>query len=606
MTAQKPRRRWLKRILIGFVLLIALLVLNVLFPNILIAPIAKGQIESGMSGALTLQARIRGLSLDFFGRNEVTGLELRQDEQSLDDAPPISCETLAIGVNALGLTADTVEISTIEVKGLRVESELDSTGLSVTRMFGSRSPEPKEPAAEPQPEPAPAEPPAEETSVEPVVGGVALERVRIEDVAVVINTRTLRAPVDAPDKPVWVPEKLEVRGFYLRIDKVLVSRKGELLASFPWALGASFYYNDRLLGEIALKGKVAALENNTVLASIDAQLSGLDLNPYFDLRGSGTMSAETRVPLNEVLKTTATLALRVPEVVVSGISSSGLEASLDLNEERLVTALEVGDLKGGSFALNGQIAHGEDDLPWSGNFEMRDLPVTKDWFVWLEHLNPVFAFATVPEDVTGKFSLSLNVNSRGDDLDKQLAALDASGSIRSRELGVQSPIFAGLGALLKEDSWNPMTFTDFSESFTIRKGQVTTSDIPLVRGRSRIVLSGTTSLESELDYGLKLEAIDGRDLSALNLGKRLIKVTGSVSDPQLKTPSSLSELLGGTIEDLLRNPQGLGETLQGIFGDDEDDGDGESTDPQEKADEVQEKIDEALRRFGGGLFPRRE
>ncbi len=600
---EKPKRRWLKRLGWAFLALILLVVLNLIFPNLLIAPIARGQIESGISSAMTCQASIGSLSLDFFGLNTVGDLRLHHEGQASDEQAPVYLEHVAVGVQPMALTSDTVEITEIQVRGLHVESQLDSTGLSVMQLFGSREAPAPEPKDTPQPEPA-AEPTAETApdaapEAAPAYGGINLEKLRIDDVNVTLYSQAMVAEKDDPTKLRQVAETLGVRGFRFHLDKVKVSGKGQLLRTVPWTMGCSFWYGSKLLGELSLSGEVANLKGNTVRASVQAELKKLDLSPYLDLQGSGTMQITAQVPMDELLLSTLEMAISIPELTISGMRSSGLSLSARADKQLAKLEAAVQDLKGGRFSLDGEINYGQDGVPWSGHIAMDDLPVMPDWFRALEHVSPIIALASLPKDIQGKLSGNVNLSSSGATFEQHLNQVEASGSVHSKDLTVRSPIFAALGALLKEDSWDPMRFIDFNQSFSIRSGYVMASDIPLVNGRTQVVLSGKTSLKSELDYSLKVAAIDGRDLSALNLGSNLIRIKGSVDGPELAAPSSIGEALGGTLENLLNNPEGLGETLEGLFG-----GDKDKEKPDENQEQLKEELDNALKRFGGGFFRR--
>ncbi|MDE6778784.1 MAG: AsmA family protein, partial [Alistipes sp.] len=171
------------------------------------------------------------------------------------------------------------------------------------------------------------------------------------------------------------------------------------------------------------------------------------------------------------------------------------------------------------------------------------------------------------EKTGGDYSMSLDMSTRmSPDLTPDLMSLNAKGEISSQNIRLQNvEAFDKLADALKNDKLRSIEARDVKISFTVADGRVTTRPFDLRMGGVDLNLSGSTGLDSTIDYTGKVSlpaSATGGVLSNVAL-----KIGGTFSSPTVSVDlkAAAAEAVTNVVNDQLKKLTGsenLGEEFE--------------------------------------------
>ncbi len=133
----------------------------------------------------------------------------------------------------------------------------------------------------------------------------------------------------------------------------------------------------------------------------------------------------------------------------------------------------------------------------------------------------------------GDYSLSLDLKTALDgNLSPDLQSVDASGELRSANIRLQNiEAFDALARVLGNDAFRRIEARDVAIRFAIRNGRVATQPFDLKLGAATLNLSGSTGLDSTIDYTARVSLPGGGSAMPETLD---LKIGGTFSDPEVR------------------------------------------------------------------------
>lgn len=133
----------------------------------------------------------------------------------------------------------------------------------------------------------------------------------------------------------------------------------------------------------------------------------------------------------------------------------------------------------------------------------------------------------------GDYSMSLDLHAALDEtMSPDLQTVEATGELSSANIRLQNlEVLNALSAALKSDKLSALDARDVTVRFAIHEGRLTTQPFDLKMGSTRMTLSGSTGLDSTIDYTATVELPDGaagRLLSTVDVG-----IGGTFTSPKI-------------------------------------------------------------------------
>jgi len=282
------------------------------------------------------------------------------------------------------------------------------------------------------------------------------------------------------------------------------------------------------------------LRDRTLGGRLDIRSSLLDLNELTG--GASTAPAESEaaaapadtaavhapvVPLNLDLALTASLdKILFQRMVLTGFSGSLAVAKGAVTLNRVKTGLFGGQASAsGSYSTAADAEHPE--LKLKAEIADASFATTFDQLDVVRRMVPLF------EKTGGDYSLSLDLATRlTPTMDPDYATLQADGTIRSKNIRVQNiAAFDRLAEALKNDNLRRIEAKDVAIRFAIRDGRIATQPFDLKMGGIALTLSGTTGLDSTIDYTAKVKLPEGAAGGVLKTVD--VRIGGTFASPQL-------------------------------------------------------------------------
>jgi hypothetical protein len=148
-------------------------------------------------------------------------------------------------------------------------------------------------------------------------------------------------------------------------------------------------------------------------------------------------------------------------------------------------------------------------------------------------------YAPIAGLATGNFSTDFKLNGElGQDMMPNLATVNGAGLFKIAEAAItQSKLVSGLTSLTKLDDSDNVTMKDVLMSATIKDGKLSVKPFDVKFGNYKTTVSGSTALNGNLDYALKMNVPAGK------LGTQFQSLTGN-QNPSSEVPLNIG--LGGT------------------------------------------------------------
>ncbi|MDE5637568.1 MAG: AsmA family protein, partial [Alistipes sp.] len=279
------------------------------------------------------------------------------------------------------------------------------------------------------------------------------------------------------------------------------------LSELGVALGASdLAAHGRLTNYLAY-----ALRGETLKGSLTVTSSLLDLNEIMGVVPAGDDSA-AQEPASESAESAEPVSLAVPK---------NLDLSLSTTLGRvLFQKMEISDFVGSLRVRNGILSVDRLSMGiFGGSFSSQnavydtsnpDVPTLRlscalknaSFSQTFRQLDMIKNIVPLFEKTGGDYSMSLDMSTRmSPDLTPDIMSLNAKGEISSQNIRLQNvEAFDKLADALKNDKLRTIEARDVKISFTVADGRVTTRPFDLRMGGVDLNLSGSTGLDSTIDY----------------------------------------------------------------------------------------------------------
>ncbi len=157
-----------------------------------------------------------------------------------------------------------------------------------------------------------------------------------------------------------------------------------------------------------------------------------------------------------------------------------------------------------------------------------------------DKLVTVQKLAPIMNSSTGSYSTSLSFNAKLlPTMSPDMSTVDASGKLTTKNLSTSPKVMEKVSNLLKKDDLKTLSLGRVNLSFSVEDGLLKVEPFDLKAGNVSATVSGTTSLEQELDYTMAL------DIPAGNIGSnQILEQIGAASGGKLQVPVSI----GGTVQ----------------------------------------------------------
>lgn len=335
-----------------------------------------------------------------------------------------------------------------------------------------------------------------------------------------------------------------------------VSPKALNLSEFNLKIGAS---------DLQAKGEVSnylpyVLRNETLQGRLSITSNLLDINELMGETESSEMEETTETTEAD---TTVLSAIEVPKNLNLALNANIKKVLFQkMIIENLTGNLTVADgtvqmkplsmnLFGGTITANGSYSTATSannpEVKFALNIKQASFERTFSELDMVQKLVPLFA------KTGGNYSVNFDLNTTLDkNMTPDLKLLTASGLLESANIDIQNlEVFEKLATLLKNDKLKTVNAKDISIPFSIEDGLIKTNPFDLNIGNINMNLSGTTSLDQEIDYTAKIKLPDG------SLGGYVQNVTahvgGTFTSPKisLDTKELVQDAIKQTITDKL-------------------------------------------------------
>jgi hypothetical protein len=241
------------------------------------------------------------------------------------------------------------------------------------------------------------------------------------------------------------------------------------------------------------------------------------------------------------------------EVLINKVILQGLEGRITIKDgEAILDNLKM-DAFDGKLDVSGSYSS-KDELKPTANlnlsFKNASFKTTFKQLDVIKRLAPLF------DKIGGTYSMQMNFSSLfNNNLEPIIPTLNATGKLTtSSDVSVQNvKTLSLLSSLLHDENLKNWQMKEaVVVKFTVKEGKVNTSPFDVKLGKTKLNLSGITSLDSKIDYIAKVTLPDNKYINAAN-----VKIGGTFSNPKLSLDGKniAENLIKNTIGDKL--PAGL-------------------------------------------------
>lgn len=241
------------------------------------------------------------------------------------------------------------------------------------------------------------------------------------------------------------------------------------------------------------------------------------------------------------------------EVLINKVILQGLEGRITIKDgEAILDNLKM-DAFDGKLDVSGSYSS-KDELKPTANlnlsFKNASYKTTFKQLDVIKRLAPLF------DKIGGTYSMQMNFSSLfNSNLEPIIPTLNATGKLTtSSDASVQNvKTLSLLSSLLHDENLKNWQMKEaVVVKFTVKEGKVNTSPFDVKLGKTKLNLSGITSLDSKIDYIAKVTLPDNKYINATN-----VKIGGTFSNPKLSLDGKniAENLIKNTIGDKL--PVGL-------------------------------------------------
>jgi cell division septum initiation protein DivIVA len=286
----------------------------------------------------------------------------------------------------------------------------------------------------------------------------------------------------------------------------------------------------------------------------DAPLSGtfnmtskkIDLNEFMGEESIASDDNETETPKEEAYE-----IIRVPEDIDFVIRMTVNEMLYEdmvlknvtgkaLVHKGVVTLDPLNmDFMEGKFTLKGNYDATEDIPKTSFDFKIKELPMPSAM-----ELSMVSAYLPIAKNIIGDLNTGLSINMQLDnEMMPILNSINGSGILKTNGLSYSSKALSQIDKFFNTADLTKISFDEPNLSFSIEDGKLIVKPVNVKLGSQKFKLSGSHSLEQELNYELqtKVKVSDMKlpaELSLLNLAGNSsidvkLLVTGTMDNPKI-------------------------------------------------------------------------
>lgn len=279
---------------------------------------------------------------------------------------------------------------------------------------------------------------------------------------------------------------------------------------------------DKLSGRLYVKSNL--LDLNALLAAVPASE---EERPAAAPSGEAAQLQAVAVPMN--LDLTFSTSLR--KILFGGMTVTNLEGGMRAANGTLsLDKLSMG-LFGGQATASGRYSTAVDparpQLALTLGLKQASFKTTFEELDLVRRIVPLFA------KTGGNYSMLLDLNAALDEtMSPDLQSVEATGELNSADIRLQNlEALNALATALKSDKLSAIDARDVTVRFAIHEGRLTTQPFELKMGTTRMTLSGSTGLDSTIDYTATVELPDGaagRLLSTVDVG-----IGGTFTSPKI-------------------------------------------------------------------------
>ncbi len=279
---------------------------------------------------------------------------------------------------------------------------------------------------------------------------------------------------------------------------------------------------DKLSGRLYVKSNL--LDLNALLAAVPASE---EEQPAAAASGEAAPLRAVAVPTN--LDLTCSTSLR--KILFGGMTVTNLEGGMRAANGTLsLDKLSMG-LFGGQATASGRYSTSDNparpQLALTLGLKQASFKTTFEELDMVRRIVPLFA------KTGGDYSMSLDLHAALDEtMSPDLQTVEATGELSSANIRLQNlEVLNALSAALKSDKLSALDARDVAVRFAIHEGRLTTQPFDLKMGSTRMTLSGSTGLDSTIDYTATVELPDGaagRLLSTVDVG-----IGGTFTSPKI-------------------------------------------------------------------------
>ncbi len=361
---------------------------------------------------------------------------------------------------------------------------------------------------------------------------------------------------------------------------------------FPDRLGiqsARYDFNSKQVTITSMKGKLGmsdftvdgnianywayVLKNGTLVGNIKMKSDQLDVT---QMMNGGTQSKDSTIHSDPYVipeRIDLTVQADVTKMLYNRMEIRNTSGKLAIKDQKLILDNLSMNLLKGKMVISG-IYGAKENSPADFNFKMDmkdfDLPTMYQSVGVIRHLLPIAG------NSKGTFYSGMSLSGKlGKNYAPDFSALNGSGqiSMKNTEL-VGSNMFAEIGKYFRKDLFTNVKVKDFTSNVTITNGALAISPFTTIIANQEVTVSGSQSLELDLNYQLKFR-VNKSDLSSdvtgfigvipgtENIEKYPIKIdiAGKIAKPEVKVDLSEAKDLvareftkkaGSTLQDVAK------------------------------------------------------
>ena len=250
-----------------------------------------------------------------------------------------------------------------------------------------------------------------------------------------------------------------------------------------------------------------ALKDETLKGDFLFSSNHLDLDELMgmeeEVEETDTVSVESSEPV--VIPGNIDFQLRtdLKKVIYDGVELNNIKGAVKLKEQVAYLDHLTMETMGGTVGLDGDFStvnELEPKVNFSYDLKDIDIKMLSENFLTIQKLAPISKYAT------GKLSTSFSMNSSlTSNLDPVYSTLNGKGDLFTKMVSVSGyePLVK-IGNALKMDYLSEQRLKDLKAFFSFKDGKVSVTPFDVNLGGVTTNVSGSTSLEQDMDYALKM------------------------------------------------------------------------------------------------------